>query len=199
MSKPPFLATFLFAVGCFVFTSPAHAQVLQVEVTGLPPGATVDLVLVAANLNKTEQMTALSTGDAALALDFANLGKPQRAPQEQIQVFIVDCQDPKQVVRVVLVAEGGQVPLECGQQTGTQQRCNCRRGGAFILQDGTTGVRINVQTGVVQALTAGSALSTGGRTYRLIIGGGPEISQNGDIALSSDPPDDRFAPPHRDG
>jgi hypothetical protein len=194
MSKPSFGAALLLAAGCLFVVPPARAQVIQVDVTGLPPGATVELVLVAANMNKTEQTTALPTGDAALAFDFANLGKTERAPQEQIQVFILDCRQPNEVRRVVLVAEGGQVPQECDEQRAdTQKGCSCRR-AVFILLNSTTGVRINFQTGAVQALTSGAAIVPGARRYWFTIGGGAEISRNGDIGLSPTPPDERFGP-----
>lgn len=184
----------LVVMGCLGLAAQVHAQVVQVEVVGLPPGAVVEFALSSANLNKAASATASSTGSLDTIFDFANLNKTPNPQGEQIQVFIIECKQPQEVRRVVFVAEGGQVPHECDEQRAdTGQGCNCRR-AVFVLFPGTTRIQINFQTGTVQPMTASSSSAAiGPPRHWVVVGGGPEFSRNDDV--QSSPPRTGFSGP----
>jgi opacity protein-like surface antigen len=166
----------LVVAACLLGAGVADAQPIQLQFTGLPPGARIEIVLAAANLNKTETALAAPSGALDFVLDFANLGKAQLAEREPIEVYILSCRDDRPV-RVAFVAEGGQAPQECDEKRAdTGDGCSCRR-GAFILLRNTRALRINAATAMVtviggQPVTAareGSAWS--GRRFAIAFGG----------------------------
>jgi hypothetical protein len=192
MRRIPFIivATVAASLGS---TVRADAQKVTIDVTGLPPGASVMVALAAANLNKTEPIPTSTAGSASGVLDFANLGKAEPIQRESVQVYILDCSDPARVVRVVFVAEGGNVPRECDEkQQGSDKRCRCRPVIVPIfLSSSTTRIAIDVATGTVQGFDGavpGVATTAGRRNWHLLFGGGVEYVNNRSVESPQIPP-----------